>query len=46
MDRANGRSQTTRHRLLEAGLEVFARDGFRGATIERICRKAGANTAA
>jgi AcrR family transcriptional regulator len=40
------RSQATRQRLLEAGLEVFARDGFRGATIERICRKAGANIAA
>src|SRR5262245_16580750 len=46
MERANGRSQATRQRLLEAGLEVFARDGFRGATIERICRKAGANIAA
>jgi AcrR family transcriptional regulator len=33
-------------RLLEAALEVFARDGFRGATIERICKKAGANIAA
>ena len=46
MDRANGRSHATRQRLLEAGLEVFARDGFRGATIERICRRAGANIAA
>src|SRR5262245_63413661 len=46
MERANGRSQATRQRLLEAGLEVFARDGFRGATIERICRRAGANIAA
>src|SRR5438046_1280981 len=40
------RSHATRQRLLEAGLEVFAREGFRGATIERICRKAGANIAA
>ena len=40
------RSHATRRRLLEAGLEVFARDGFRGATIERICRRAGANIAA
>ena len=40
------RSQDTRRRLLEAGLEVFARDGFRGATIARICRRAGANIAA
>ena len=31
MDRANGRSHATRQRLLEAGLEVFARDGFRPA---------------
>src|SRR6185436_16822034 len=46
MDRANGRSHATRQRLLDAGLEVFARDGFRGATIERICRRAGANIAA
>src|SRR4030095_4825802 len=36
----------TRRRLLDAALEVFARDGFRGATIERICRRAGANIAA
>ena len=46
MDRSNGRSHATRQRLLEAALEVFARDGFRGATIERICRRAGANIAA
>src|SRR5262245_5414614 len=46
MERTNGRSQATRQRLLEAGLEVFARDGYRGATIERICRRAGANIAA
>jgi AcrR family transcriptional regulator len=46
MARAEARSQDTRRRLLDAGLEVFARDGFRGATIERICRRAGANIAA
>src|SRR5262245_59833239 len=46
MDRVDGRSHATRQRLLEAGLETFARDGFRGATIERICRRAGANIAA
>lgn len=46
MARVATRSHATRQRLLEAGLEVFARDGFRGATIERICRKAGANIAA
>src|SRR5262245_37401215 len=46
MVRIDGRSQATRQRLLEAALEVFAREGFRGATIERICRRAGANIAA
>jgi len=46
MTHPNGRSHATRQRLLDAGLEVFARDGFRGATIERICRRAGANIAA
>jgi AcrR family transcriptional regulator len=46
MARLDARSTATRQRLLEAGLEVFARDGFRGATIERICRRAGANIAA
>ena len=46
MERAGARSRATRQRLLEAALEVFARDGFRGATIERICRRAGANIAA
>ena len=40
------RSHDTRRRLLDAALEVFARDGFRGATIARICRRAGANIAA
>src|SRR5262245_45469551 len=44
--RTDGRSQVTRQRLLEAAVEVFARDGFRGATIERICRRADANIAA
>jgi AcrR family transcriptional regulator len=41
-----GRSHATRQRLLDAALETFARDGFRGATIERICRRAGTNIAA
>src|SRR5262249_55254886 len=36
----------TRQRLLDAALEEFAREGFRGATIERISRRAGANIAA
>ena len=46
MHRTESRPPATRQRLLEAALEVFARDGFRGATIERICKKAGANIAA
>src|SRR5258705_2214472 len=46
MPRTEPRPPATRQRLLEAALEVFARDGFRGATIERICKKAGANIAA
>jgi AcrR family transcriptional regulator len=40
------RSADTRRRLLEAAVEVFAEDGFRNATIERICRRARANIAA
>src|SRR5215468_9303936 len=40
------RSADTRRRLLEAAAEVFAEDGFRTATIQRICRRAGANIAA
>jgi len=40
------RSADTRRRLLEAAAEVFAEDGFRTATIERICRRARANIAA
>ena len=46
MERGQARSRATRQRLLDAALEVFALDGFRGATIERICRRAGANIAA
>jgi AcrR family transcriptional regulator len=40
------RSAATRRRLLEAALEVFAREGYRKATIQQICGRAGANIAA
>ena len=40
------RSTATRQRLLEAAGEVFAEDGFRKATIQRICGRARANIAA
>ena len=46
MARGDTRSQVTRQRLLDAALETFAQSGFRGATIERICKRAGANIAA
>jgi AcrR family transcriptional regulator len=39
-------SAETRHRLLEAAGEVFADQGFRAATIQAICLRAGANIAA
>lgn len=40
------RSAATQRRLLEAAGEAFAEAGFRGATIQKICRRAGANIAA
>ena len=40
------KSPETRERLLEAGGEVFAKHGFRDATIREICEKAKANVAA
>lgn len=39
-------STETRQRLLEAGGEVFAEQGFRHATVREICRRARANLAA
>ncbi len=40
------RAAETRRRLLEAAGEVFAEEGFRGATIQEISRRAAANLAA
>jgi AcrR family transcriptional regulator len=37
---------STRERLLEAALEVFAEHGYEAATIREICSRAGANVAA
>lgn len=39
------KEKNTRDRLLESAVEVFARKGFRDATIAEICQKAGANIA-
>jgi TetR/AcrR family transcriptional regulator, regulator of cefoperazone and chloramphenicol sensitivity len=44
--RQPARTVETRRRLIEAALEVFAEDGFRNATIQRICARAGTNIAA
>ncbi len=38
--------ERTRHRLVEAGGEVFAEKGFKDATVRDICQRAGANVAA
>ncbi|WP_028325279.1 CerR family C-terminal domain-containing protein [Desulfatirhabdium butyrativorans] len=39
------KEKNTRDRLLESAAEVFARKGFRDATIAEICKNAGANVA-
>ena len=39
--RVTPRQRATRARVLDAGLEVFSRFGFRGATIDQIAREAG-----
>jgi len=46
MDSGTKRSETTRHRLLQSACKVFARKGYRDATIAAICRRAGTNIAA
>lgn len=38
--------QATRQKVLEAACEVFARKGYRDATVQEICAGAGANVAA
>jgi AcrR family transcriptional regulator len=40
------RSEDTRGRLLEAAAKIFAEQGYRNATVQEICRRAGANIAA
>ncbi len=37
------RAESTKEKLLEAGLEVFAEKGFEGARVEEIARRAGVN---
>lgn len=37
---------STRERLIQAGIELFARYGFRGTTTRKICEMVGANNAA
>lgn len=39
-------SEQTRARLLEAARETFSQNGFQGATVREICRRAEANVAA
>ncbi len=46
MTEAKGASEQTRARLLEAAREVFSEQGFQGATVREICRRAEANVAA
>ncbi len=41
-----GTNNSTRERLLQAALEVFAEHGYRAATIREICGRADANVAA
>lgn len=38
---AEARREERRERLVEAGIELFGRDGYRTATIESVCRESG-----
>ena len=46
MKPAKKQSNSTRERLLESACEVFAKKGYRDATVADICERAGANVAA
>lgn len=38
---AEARREERRERLIEAGVELFGRDGYRSSTIEAVCRESG-----
>ena len=46
MVEAQTSGEQTRARLIEAAREVFSQNGFQGATVREICRRAEANVAA